>query len=84
MPRDTIDVRVTGPNALRAEYEGHDVRASGDYGVGYLANDVGGESVGSIFGAGFSKQLPRAATVDVRAVNNNVRNSPLIGQNSVK
>jgi hypothetical protein len=66
MTERVIDVRISGPNALWVENERHDIRAGGDGGIGDYVHDAGREGLVSIFGAGFSKELPRAAVVDVR------------------
>lgn len=62
MSKQPIDVRVVGPNALRIEHERDDVRADRDRGVVDILNDAGVSGVVSIFGSGFSEQLPRAAS----------------------
>jgi len=62
MTRHVIDVRISGPNALWVENKGYDVRSGGDRGVGNLVDNADGERVVSIFGPGFSEELPRAAT----------------------
>ena len=78
MTQQPIDVRVSGPNALWVEDKGHDVGAGGDAGISNVVNDANGESLGGIFGPGFSKELPRAASVDIRSLNDNIGNATLV------
>ena len=47
-------------------------------GVAYRSNDARLKGVGSIFGPGFSEELPRAAGADVRALNNDVSDPDLV------
>ena len=68
-----IDEQVSGPNALRVEHEREHVGAYWYGDVGDVANDSGGECVLSIFGSGFSKELPGSTRIDVRSVDNGVR-----------
>ena len=77
MSHRTIDVRVYGPSALRVEYERDDVGSRRDGRVGNRLNDADAERLVSIFGPGFSEELPRAAAVDPRAVHNDVRTAPV-------
>ena len=83
MTQQTIDVRVSGPNALWVEDKGHDVGAGGDSRIGDLVNDTHGESLGSIFGPGFSEKLPRTTFVYTGPLHDNVSYSNLIGQDRV-
>jgi hypothetical protein len=83
MSLDKIDVRVSGPNALSREYERHDVRTGWKRRVANLLDDASSERFVSIFGAGFSEELPRTTTVYGRALDNNVGDAYLIRQQSV-
>ena len=81
---NSIDVQLSGPNALRIENERQDIRPSGYSGVGHRPDDSDGERFGRVFGLGFSKELPGAATLDIRSFNYDVGNPVLISQNAVK
>jgi hypothetical protein len=80
----SIDVQVSGPNALRIENERQDVGTGGYSGVSNRSDDSHAKRVVSIFGPGFSKELPGAATLDIRSFNYDVSNPVLISQNAVK
>ena len=73
-----IDVRVRGPNALRWEYERHEVRASGNVWVSNPLDDTGAERIRSVFGPGFSEKLPGVVAVDARPLNDDVGDADLI------
>lgn len=84
MYRNAIDVRIEGPNALHVKDEGYEVCSGRNGGVANIANDIDRQRIASIFGAGFSEQLPRAATLDVCSFNNDVSNAVLIRKYPVK
>ncbi len=77
-----IDVQISGPNALRIKNERDGVGASRDRGIDDLPNEPGREGVISIFGLGFSKELPRTTTGYVRVGDDNISNSGLISKNA--
>lgn len=73
-----IDAEISHPNALRLEYKRDSVGSRGDNRISNLVNDPARERVACIFGAGFSKELPRATAVDTRTVHNDVGDPSLI------
>ncbi len=73
-----IDDQVSGPNALRIEHERHDIGSERNRDVDDLLDKARGQSVLSVFGRGFSEELPSAARLDGRSIDNNVTNSPMV------
>lgn len=73
-----IDEQIGQPTALWLEHEGNDFRTDRNGRVQDLLDDASGKRVVCIFGPGFAEELPRAATRDICALNNNVRHSDLI------
>ena len=73
-----IDEQLSGPNALRIEHERYDIGAGRNSDIENVLNKTGDKCVVSVFGRGFSEELPSAARFDVRSVDNNVANSRLV------
>ena len=73
-----IDEQISGPNALRIEHERYDISADRYRNVRNSLDKTGGQGFLSVFGRGFSEELPRAAHLDIRPVDNNVTNSRLV------
>ena len=59
-----IDDQVSGPNALRIEHERHDIGSERNRDVDDLLDKARGQSVLSVFGRGFSEELPSAARLE--------------------
>jgi hypothetical protein len=83
IPALSIDERVGGPTALWVEHERNDIGTGRDIRVCNPLDDAVVHSVGSIFGPGFTEQLPRAARHYSRSLNNNLSNPNLVRQNCV-
>ncbi len=73
-----IDEQVSGPNALRVEHERDHVSAYWHGNVGDVVNEASSKRVLSIFGSGFSEELPGATRIDVRSADDNISNSRLV------
>jgi hypothetical protein len=75
-----IDERVGGLTALWIENKRDEIGAGWDSRISDLLNDPSSQSLVSIFGPGFSEELPSAATRNIRPLNNYVGHSGLIRQ----
>lgn len=73
-----IDEQVSGPNALRAKHERDHVGAGWYGNVANRLDDASREGVLSVFGRGFTEELPSSTRIDIRPIDNNTSNSGLI------
>jgi hypothetical protein len=73
-----IDEQISGPNALWIEDKRHDVGADRDGDVADLLDQPKSESFTSIFGRGFSEELPSTTRVDICSQGENSADSRLI------
>jgi hypothetical protein len=77
---EVIDERVGGLTALWIENKRDEIGADWNGRINDLLNDPSSQSLVSIFGPGFSEELPSAATRDIRSLNDYVGHSGLIRQ----
>ena len=80
----SIDVQISGPNALRVENEREDISAGGYGSISHDTDDAHRVRVGRIFGSGFTEELPRSAALDLSPFDYDIGNPVLISQNAVK
>jgi hypothetical protein len=58
MPREIIDERISGPNALASQYQRDYIGSGGNLRVSYVTNETGARGLHGVFGSGFTEQLP--------------------------
>ena len=58
LPNESVEVRVSGPNALISQYKRDDIGSGWDLHVSYVNHETGAKGLHGVFGSGFTEQLP--------------------------